>query len=117
MTVRVVIVAAILVGLVVLAAFSWLLRGTIGALVLDNLHWSLAYAIAAGFAGWGWHHSTRRSPERVNRFWLTLGLGLYWMGQMVWNVQVPLGWLPFPEQGLALGLHMLHGIRHGKWCA
>jgi signal transduction histidine kinase len=60
----------------------------------DNVHWTVAYA-AATLVAW---LSMRRAHGdlRVARRWFTIGLGALTLGQLVWDVQVAVGWNPFP---------------------
>ncbi|HEX5100214.1 MAG TPA: hypothetical protein VFV94_11970, partial [Polyangiaceae bacterium] len=62
--------------------------------VWDNVHWTLSYASAATLA---WL-SMRRAQGglRVARRWFTVGLAALTVGQLVWDVQVAVGWNPFP---------------------
>ena len=79
------------------------LAGCIGArttagtwrLVSDNLHWSTGYLAAALIAAGG--PSLARVPGASDpRRWLAGAIACQWLGQMVWNVQLPFNWLPFP---------------------
>jgi diguanylate cyclase (GGDEF)-like protein len=62
--------------------------------LLDNAHWTISYSIAA----WMVWRSLRacRPADRQMRRGLALALGLMAAGQWVWNVQVYVGWNPFP---------------------
>ncbi len=68
-------------------------------LVLDNLHWTSGYIAASVLAARAWMRGAsieRNAMERTLAGWVALGLASMAVGQMVWNVQVPLDWTPFP---------------------
>ena len=85
--------------------------------LLDNVHWTAGYATAAVLAGMGW----RRAPaeERKKRGWFFLGLACYTLGQILWDVQVAVGWNPFPGPsdafflllGPCFGIGLVHALR------
>ena len=91
-------VAPILVPglLVIIGAFVVSRCGLSPSLVLflDNLHWTVAYALGAGLAWWG----LKRAPAdaQATRRWFALGLTAYAFGQVVWDVQIAVNWNPFP---------------------
>jgi len=60
----------------------------------DNLHWTISYAAAAAVAWLGAVHADAR--ERDARRWFALGLTAYALGQVSWDIQVAVGWNPFP---------------------
>lgn len=64
-------------------------------LLLDNTSWTLAFGLSAFWAWSGW----RRVPpaDRALHTGLLSFALLVALGQMVWNVQVALGWNPFPS--------------------
>jgi len=60
----------------------------------DNVHWTVAYTTATVVA---WLSMQRATGDlRVARRWFTIGLGTLTFGQLVWDVQVAVGWNPFP---------------------
>ncbi|PIF17595.1 MULTISPECIES: bifunctional diguanylate cyclase/phosphodiesterase [unclassified Acidovorax] len=63
-------------------------------LFLDNASWTLAFGLSAFWAWRGW----RLAPptDRALHTGLLIFAVLVALGQMVWNVQVALGWNPFP---------------------
>ena len=97
------------------------LAGWIGArttagtarVVWDNLQWTTGYLAAALIA-------LRRprlaqpasAPEPL--WWFVAAIGCMFTGQMVWNVQLPFAWLPFPGPSdlffLACGPAMAAGL-------
>ena len=84
---------------------------------LDNLHWTAGYASGASLAWIGW----RRAPveERRKRGWFFAGLASYTLGQLAWDVQVAIGWNPFPGPsdaffillGPCLAIGLLHSLK------
>ncbi|AOG24809.1 putative bifunctional diguanylate cyclase/phosphodiesterase [Acidovorax sp. RAC01] len=69
---------------------------------LDNTSWTLAFWLSAFWAWRGWS-AARSSEWRLHRGLLAFTL-LLAVGQGVWNVQVALGWNPFPAPADALFL-------------
>jgi len=66
----------------------------------DNVHWTLAYAAAATL---GWLSSRRVEGHlKQARRWFSIGLTSLTAGQLVWDVQVAIGWNPFPGPSDAL---------------
>jgi diguanylate cyclase (GGDEF)-like protein len=82
---------AIVITLAVAAAWvdapSW-------AVVLDNTHWTLAFACSAW---WSWQ-AARQAPADARQWLQALALGawLILLGQLIWVVQVALGYPYFP---------------------
>jgi diguanylate cyclase (GGDEF)-like protein/PAS domain S-box-containing protein len=62
---------------------------------LDNIHWTIGNAAAAAMAWLGYSRSTNIS-ERTARRWFFIGTSAYLIGQIFWDVQVIIGWNPFP---------------------
>ncbi|MEQ1831838.1 MAG: ATP-binding protein [Candidatus Eisenbacteria bacterium] len=60
----------------------------------DNTHWTLSYTSAALLAWLGVRHAA--SADRAARRWFARGLSAYAFGQVLWDVQVLVGWNPFP---------------------
>ncbi|HWA72824.1 MAG TPA: PAS domain S-box protein [Polyangiaceae bacterium] len=56
----------------------------------DNVHWTLSYGTAAGLAWLGAREEG--GPKR----WFAWALTFYFVGQVLWDVQVALDWNPFP---------------------
>jgi signal transduction histidine kinase/CheY-like chemotaxis protein len=71
----------------------------------DNVHWTVSYATAALLA----YLAARRATGDVRRArtWFALGLLALLGGQLLWDVQVAVGWNPFP--GPSDGLFVLLG--------
>lgn len=61
---------------------------------LDNLHWTTTYSAAAALGWIGVRMA--QTEDRPIRLWFTIGLTLYAVGQILWDVQVAVGWNPFP---------------------
>ena len=59
----------------------------------DNLHWTAGYATGSLLA-WFAHFKTKKFSPVI--FWTAIGLSLFTMGQIVWNIQVIKNWMPFP---------------------
>lgn len=66
---------------------SWLV-------LLDNLHWTVGNVAAAVLAWMGFSGSN--GTKRAVRRWFFIGLAAYAIGQVFWDVQVYIGWNPFP---------------------
>ncbi len=94
---------AVCLGAAVLA-FAASLRVADPALkvFLDNASWTLAFWLSAFWAWRGWS-AARPAERRLHRSLLAFTL-LVAVGQVVWNVQVALGWNPFPAPADALFL-------------
>ena len=60
----------------------------------DMFHWTSSHATAAVLAWLGWRVAS--PAERTPRGWFTLALLAYTVGQVMWDVQVYVGWNPFP---------------------
>lgn len=61
---------------------------------LDNAHWTLADWAAAWLA---WIGVRRAGPqEKAARTWFARALTCYFIGQVLWDIQVGIGWNPFP---------------------
>lgn len=69
----------------------------------DNLHWTSSTAVAAALGWIGWQR-TSKPEQRDTAFWMALGATGYAIGQLVWDVQVATGYLPFPAPADALYL-------------
>jgi two-component system cell cycle sensor histidine kinase/response regulator CckA len=84
--------AAILVALAFVAQFFTRSPATLR--LLDNFHWTLSYSAGAAMAWMG----VRRAPpgRRAPIAWLAAGLTGYAIGQVLWDLQVLVGWNPFP---------------------
>jgi signal transduction histidine kinase/CheY-like chemotaxis protein len=99
-----------LLTLVAICATRWAGSGWIT--VFDNLHWSTAYTTAALVAALGWHGAD--AAVRRERGCFAATLGCYALGQFAWDLQVALGWNPFPGPSDALfvllGPGMLVGL-------
>ncbi len=64
------------------------------ASLFDNLHWTFAYTAAALMV---WLSLRGRAPEvAAPRRWVAIGLSCLALGQWMWDLQVYVGWNPFP---------------------
>jgi signal transduction histidine kinase len=64
------------------------------ARLLDNVHWTIGYAAGAALAWLGVLHGD--APDRRARACFAAGLTAYTIGQIAWDIQVAVGWNPFP---------------------
>lgn len=78
----------------------------------DNLHWTATYCIATAMAWLGTRQGS--DHERSVRKWFFLGLFTMAFGQILWDIQVYVGWNPFPGPSdafyLMLGLCSIIGL-------
>ncbi len=84
--------------------------------IFDNLHWTSGYAVGALLAWLGWHRSrsqTISDADRNSRLWFALGMTAYALGQVAWDIQVYLGWNPFPGPSDILFLMLGPGFLMG----
>ncbi|MBI5431005.1 MAG: EAL domain-containing protein [Nitrosomonadales bacterium] len=99
------ILAAIFAAQQLTADKAWLM-------LLDNVHWTTGNAAAAAMAWVGYANSS--GTERAARRWFLIGLAAYLIGQIFWDIQVYIGWNPFPAPSdvfyLMLGPGCLLGL-------
>lgn len=79
----------------------------------DNLHWTSGTA-AAAILGWLGHNRLKGTERGPALFWFALGLTLYAVGQIAWDIQTAMAYTAFPTPsdlfylwlgpGLCLGL-------------
>ena len=69
-------------------------RGPV-VVLFDNIHWTAGYAAGALLA-WRGYALARQSPRQGTAAWFLGGMLLLTLGQLVWDLQVWFGWLPFP---------------------
>lgn len=81
--------------------------------VLDNLHWTAGYASAALLALRAW--TRQLGDARTIAGWTAVGLAMLTLGQLVWDVQVAVGWLPFPGPSDVFFLACGVGVSIGLW--
>lgn len=60
----------------------------------DNVHWTVGYGAGALLAWLGVR--TAAAGERKPRIWFAWALTAYFFGQVLWDIQVAVGWNPFP---------------------
>lgn len=99
------------------------LIGVVGVLIahnifwiqfFDNLHWTFAYALGAILAWQGAYLARQRGESEKPWWWFCFGLIAYTLAQIIWAIQVYVGWTPFPGPSdpffLMLGPAFLMGI-------
>lgn len=83
-------------GIVVMACWADAAQSSSAsrATLLENVHWTLAYSLAAWLS---WRSVAQAEPamEPVRRL-IALGLVSLALGQLVWDLQAYLDWTPFP---------------------
>jgi signal transduction histidine kinase len=100
--------------LLVLASVGALASSGAVASVFDNIHWTAgaAAALLLALRGRRQHLGSRNEP--VAR-WLVIGLGLFFIGQLLWDLQVAIGWLPFPAPADLFYLSLGPALTVGLW--
>ncbi len=100
--------------IVLAAAFTlqYMLSDRFWLVLLDNIHWTIGNAAAAALAWLGYKKSS--GAERAARRWFFFGLFAYFLGQVLFDIQVYIGWNPFPAPSdffyLMLGPGFLMGM-------
>lgn len=64
------------------------------ARIFDNVYWTVAYLAAAALAWLGARFAP--APDARAKRWFALALTSYAVGQILWDIQVAIGWNPFP---------------------
>jgi diguanylate cyclase (GGDEF)-like protein len=87
------LVTAVAIVIILAVAAAWV-DDPSWAVVLDNTHWTLAFACSA----WWAHQAARHAPADTHQWLQALALGawLILLGQLIWVVQVALGYPYFP---------------------
>jgi diguanylate cyclase (GGDEF)-like protein len=87
------LVTAVAIVIILAVAAAWV-DDPSWAVVLDNTHWTLAFACSA----WWAHQAARHAPDDTHQWLQALALGawLILLGQLIWVVQVALGYPYFP---------------------
>ena len=62
--------------------------------LFDNIHWTLAYGTGASLSWLGYRTAPLADKPAIR--WFAIGLSIYTVGQIVWDIQVAFNWLPFP---------------------
>lgn len=100
------VVAAAFTGIVFSSQVEWIR-------FLDNVHWTVSYGTAAALAWMGVRHASSEQ-ERGPRRMFAIGLSSYTIGQILWDIQVFVGWNPFPGPSdffyLLLGVFYFCGL-------
>ena len=108
------IALAALIGLMLVGCIG--ARAAHGPLVVlfDNIHWTSGYAAGALLA-WGGYAAARHTPHRATMAWFLGGMLSLTLGQLIWDVQVWFGWLPFPGPSDAFFLALGPALAVGMW--
>lgn len=89
---------AVLIGALLLVFTVWLQvalnPGGPWATLLDNIHWTFAYSFAALMVWLALRDCN--ADDRSVRRWIAIALSCLAVGQWIWDLQVYLGWNPFP---------------------
>jgi len=98
-----------------LVSFGIILAGVAPSLTrfLDNFHWTTAYSAAAWLAWIGVRTATGK--EASARRWFAWGLTAQALGQILWDIQVGIGWNPFPGPSDALYIWLGPCCALGMW--
>ncbi|MED5621975.1 ATP-binding protein [Ideonella sp. BN130291] len=62
----------------------------------DLIHWTAGSSLTALAAVLAWRRQALRPEYRAPLGWMALGTIAFLVGQLVWDVEVLTGWLPFP---------------------
>ena len=89
------IAVSILLGLTTIAMLGTVVAGSNWTVLLDNAHWTTAFATCFVLSMQGWR-GAEPGPARRMHGWFARGSALLLIGQLVWNVQVLLGMNGFP---------------------
>jgi PAS domain S-box-containing protein len=90
-------------------------RATSLVVFFDNFHWTSAYFTMAWLAWIGYRSSP---PEwRLPRKCFAITFTAYALGQVVWDVQVAIGWNPFPGPSDFFFVWLGIGCAIGLWSA
>ncbi len=112
------------------AAFRWLVGACVAVVVaatvgahladptlagwLDDVHWTAAECAAAVLAWDAWRRRCG-TPDAPAFAWFAAGMGAFLAGQLVWDAEDAVGWLPFPAPSdlfyLLMGPMMVLGLR------
>jgi signal transduction histidine kinase len=111
------LVHRLLIGASIAVAIVFVVARTVTdqdvAYLLECMHWTVAFAVAAAIATVGAFTGTDR--DRPARAWFAIGLGATFIGQLVWDLQAVTGWIIRSEFSdglfLSLGGCCLMGLR------
>ena len=105
---------AALLGLLLLGSVGARLGSGSSVAVFDNIHWTAGSAAGALLA-WRGYLSARNGPDRGVAGWFLAGTVLQTVGQLVWDLEVWIGWLPFPGPSDLLYLSLGPALAVGMW--
>jgi|GEM_PF-3444514 len=83
--------------------------------IFDNVQWTIAQFGAALLAWLGYRHT--HDEDRSTRRWFFFGLSSYALGQLLWDVQVLIGYTPFPAPSDVFYAACAPCIAIGLWLA
>jgi PAS domain S-box-containing protein len=83
--------------------------------LFDNVQWTVTQFGAAWLAWLGYRSNP--DADRITRRWFLWGLLTYVIGQLLWDVQVYIGWTPFPAPSDLFYAACGPCIVIGLWCA
>jgi signal transduction histidine kinase/CheY-like chemotaxis protein len=104
------LIALLLIGIVGARA-----GGPASAAFFDNLHWTAGSAAGALLA-WRGYVLAQGGPHRVAAAWFLAGMVFQTLGQLVWDVETWLGWVPFPGPSDLFYLSLGPALAMGMWC-
>lgn len=92
-----------------------------GVKLFENMHWTIGMIFAALMGYVGYRQNRSRSTQ-MSSLWFFLGLLLYALGQVAWDIQVLLGYGAFPSPsdifylllGPAIAIGLIHELRTYK---
>ncbi|MDH5331154.1 MAG: response regulator [Aquincola sp.] len=103
-----------LVGLLLIGCIGARTAGASSAALFDNIHWTAGSAAGALFA-WRGYLSARGGTDRSAAGWFLAGTVSQTVGQLLWDVQSTIGWLPFPGPTDLFYLGLGPAIAVGMW--
>jgi signal transduction histidine kinase/CheY-like chemotaxis protein len=77
----------------------------------DNVHWTAGYLCGTLIVADAWRRAEASERRRLGAF--ALGLAAYTLGQLLWDLQVFLGWNPFPGPSDIFFLMLAPGVLLG----
>lgn len=90
--------AAIILATTIIVFSCWLhsrlYPNSTNSLILENVHWTLAFLVSAWIAYLGYRESEK--PLKKPKFYQFISLFSLAIGQLIWNAQTYYSWTPFP---------------------
>ena len=103
-----------LIGLLVIGSFGALTGNGSSAALFDNIHWTAGSAAGALLA-WRGYWVARDGPGRGAAGWFLAATVFQLVGQLLWDLQSWIGWLPFPGPSDLFYLALGPGLAVGMW--